>query len=237
MTHTAAAGKPPADHIYRGKLLRLIHAGLRTLAIDQAAKEDILQRQFGKTSFKELRTSQLREFADKLCDMGFKPKPKAPVRAGSRPLAESDMARKVRALWLSLYHLGVVTDPREAAIAAFVKRQTGRDALAWLDGRDAARVIEPLKAMATRDAGVDWTRRFGGIGDAEIQDDRYCVAITLWEELRGLDLVGHHGATLQTYGYSVTGVAAYHFYEAEHWSRLLEALGGKRRQVLKVRHG
>jgi len=235
MTHTAIAGKP-ADHAYRGKLLRLIHVGMRELGIDEPTKQAMLTRQFGQPGLSGLRTSQLVEFLDALKNQGFAPKPKAPARAGSRPMADGEMQRKIRALWLSLYHLGAVGDPREAAIAAFVKRQTRRDALQWIDGRDAARVVEALKAKATR-AGVDWTLQFTGIAGETIQDDRYCVCVALWSELRRLGAVQHADTTLEHYAYAVTGRGAFHFYEAEHWSRLIEALGAARLRTVGARHG
>lgn len=228
MTHQAVAGKP-ADHAYRGKLLRMIHVGMRDLGIDDDVKAAMVTTLSGQASLKALRTSQLVEFLEALKDRGFKPTPAAPPRAGSRPLADTEMARKVRALWLSLYALGAVADPREAAIGAFVKRQTGRDALQWIDGRDAARVIEALKAMGER-AGIDWTLRYRGVGGAEIADERYCVCVALWDEVRRLGAVQQEMATLQGYGYAVTGRAAFHFYEPEHWSRLIETLGGMRRR-------
>ena len=75
---------------------------------------------------------------------GFRPKPAK--RAGTRPLAPGRQPRKMRALWLALYHLGEVRDPSEAALAAFAKRITGIDALQFLEPHEANAVIEGLKS-------------------------------------------------------------------------------------------
>jgi hypothetical protein len=71
------------------------------------------------------------------------------------------MQAKMRALWIALYHLGVVRDPAEQALVNFAKRlsggrERGIAALQWLDGEQANKVIEALKAMAVREAGVTW---------------------------------------------------------------------------------
>ena len=54
------------------------------------------------------------------------PVPAEAARAGDRPLAQTPHARKIRAMWLSLFHLGEVSEPSEDALAAFVERQTDR---------------------------------------------------------------------------------------------------------------
>jgi len=71
-------------------------------------------------------------------------------RAGDRPRAETAWARKARALWLSLYHLGELSDPSEEALAAFCHRQTQVDALQWLSPAEAWALIESLKQWCAR---------------------------------------------------------------------------------------
>ncbi|MFX8708345.1 regulatory protein GemA, partial [Acinetobacter baumannii] len=60
------------------------------------------------------------------------------------------MARKARALWISLHKLGVVHNPSEQALEAFAKRQLGCEKLVWARQSDAYRLIEALKSMAER---------------------------------------------------------------------------------------
>ena len=59
-------------------------------------------------------------------------------------------SKKIRALWLLLRDLGAVNNASEEALAAYVKRITGVDALQWIDGRQAERTIETMKKWAMR---------------------------------------------------------------------------------------
>ena len=89
--------------------------------------------------------------------IGFRPPlPRAGKKAATHP-----MARKARALWISLHHLGVVQNPAEEALEAFARRQLKCERLSWANQRDAHKLIEALKAMAQRHAG-DRPRRMTG---------------------------------------------------------------------------
>lgn len=75
---------------------------------------------------------------------------------GARELS-GKWAGKLRALWLSGWHLGVVQNSSDAALLVFVKRQTGLDHERFMhDAADARRVIEALKSWLARKAGVEW---------------------------------------------------------------------------------
>lgn len=87
---------------------------------------------------------------------GFVKRAKAPSR---RPLASAPEDRKVRALWLFLHELGVVKDPSEKALAAYVLKIVKVDDLRFARGmrEDLAKpryrtelLIETLKAWAMR---------------------------------------------------------------------------------------
>lgn len=123
---------------------------------DEDYRALLATRYSGKTSATALSLGELEDLIGYFKAQGWVPvKGRAPARAGSRKLADGVEAAKARALWISLYHLGVVRDPAEAALAAFVKRQTGANALEWV--RDWEPVIEALKKMAEREANVDWS--------------------------------------------------------------------------------
>ena len=77
---------------------------------------------------------------------GFKVRPKA----GDRIQAVYPEARKVRALWLFLHHLGEVRDPSETALAAYVKRMVKVDDLRWARGKRVEALIETLKKWVMR---------------------------------------------------------------------------------------
>lgn len=67
-----------------------------------------------------------------------------------RKLADDPQSKMIRALWLQLHEVGKVRNPSESALAAFAKRQTGRDALQWLSGAQASALIEELKKWLAR---------------------------------------------------------------------------------------
>lgn len=152
---TAARARKPVD-AYRRQLLGKVHIAKKDLGLDDDTYRDVLRREFGKDSAARLSNAQLVDLVEHFKTLGFKPKAK--VRAG----AECPQARKVRALWIAGWHLGVVRDRGERALQAFVRRQSGIDAVRWLrDPAAGAKVIEGLKAWLARPvdkggAGVDW---------------------------------------------------------------------------------
>lgn len=83
---------------------------------------------------------------------GFKirSKKKTPQEKPSRTLAQDLESQKIRALWLFLHELGAVKNPSEAALAAYVKRIAGVDALQWINGHQAERLIETMKKWVMR---------------------------------------------------------------------------------------
>ena len=87
---------------------------------------------------------------DELRHMGFRPD-------GRRRL-EGPYAKKLQALWIAGWNLGLMRSRDDAALIAFVKRQTGIDDVRFLhDPAAAAKAIEALKGWLARDGGVDWT--------------------------------------------------------------------------------
>ena len=71
------------------------------------------------------------------------------------PLPEDPAARKLRALWISAFHLGVSRDRSDEALAAWLRRRTGPGA-AWETSAGLARAVHALEAWLARAAGVDW---------------------------------------------------------------------------------
>ena len=65
----------------------------------------------------------------------------------------------LQALWIAGHNLGVVQNRDDAALIAFVQRQTGMSHTRFLtDSEDARRAIEALKKWLSREAGVVWPR-------------------------------------------------------------------------------
>lgn len=103
----------------------------------------------GQLSLKDCSEAQLEAMLGWMQSKGFKPIPKK-GGPGSSARAQHPMARKARALWISLYQLGVVHNPSEPALEAFAARQLGCERMVWARQSDAYKLIEALKAMARR---------------------------------------------------------------------------------------
>jgi len=106
----------------------------------------------GRTSLKDCDTGRLEAMVRALQSKGFKPLPPASAGAGSarHKAATHPVARKARALWISLHQLGEVDNPSEEALEAFAKRQLGCERFAWARQSEGYRVIEALKSWARR---------------------------------------------------------------------------------------
>ncbi|NJL09057.1 MAG: DUF1018 domain-containing protein [Methylacidiphilales bacterium] len=95
---------------------------------------------------------------------------------------------KLRALWISAWNLGVVRDRTDAAMLAFVERQTRIQRTRFLRAAaDARKAVEGLKAWISREGGVGWPA----------SDDplavRRAVIAAQWRRLVKLGAIDHHG--------------------------------------------
>jgi phage gp16-like protein len=139
----------------RQRLYTLLQVGKTELGWDEEFYRGIWLPMQGATKDKDGRYSastldigQLYKAVEEMKRLGFKVKSKADN--SNRRLADDTQSRKIRSLWLELHEDGIVRDPSEASLAAYVKRQTGVEALQWLDGKQATQVIEALKQWRKR---------------------------------------------------------------------------------------
>jgi hypothetical protein len=157
--------------------MRAVFAACRRRGIDSEARKDIQQQVTGIASMAQMDDAQLSRLLDHLNRDWQGTNPQRPHLA------------KIKALWWSLYWLGVIEEPGEKALSAFVKRQTGVAALRFLDSRQSFSVIEGLKQWLERE-GVEWKsdteiaaleRHWPGRGRAEW--DRWSVISRLHRQL------------------------------------------------------
>lgn len=130
----------------RKRLVRLIHVARRDISMDEDTYRSVLLSITGKVSASSLGILQLEHVLAHMKKCGFKVR----TNRQSRQLAGDAQSKKIRALWLDLHQAGVVRNASEEALAAFVKRMTGIDALQWLDSGQASQVIEELKKWKNR---------------------------------------------------------------------------------------
>lgn len=132
--------------------LAAIHTGKRALGLDEDAYRGMLFNLTGHTSSAELDPVGRAKVLDRMRDLGFeRSRPYTPPAPG-RPRATQ--ADKARALWGELGNAGALRDDSEAAITAFVERQTGKSRLEWCTPSELNRVIEGLKGWLARVKGT-----------------------------------------------------------------------------------
>jgi phage gp16-like protein len=169
----------------RRKLIMAVRAACRRLGLEDDDRKAIQLEVTGKASLADMNAAEMGAVLDRL--------------NRDRPGGFSDRAHfanrphvgKIRALWWTLYWLGDVEEPNDAALDAFVKRQTGLAALRFLDHSRAPSVIEALKAMAAR-GGVVWPspeyrKQIAGPANPGLtiaRLERHAVIQTLWQKLR-----------------------------------------------------
>jgi len=186
---TAAVRKTsPSRRALTGK----VHIAKKSLGLDDDVYRGILTSRYSVTSSADLSETQLVDLVEHFKSLGFKPTKKDKAWRSSVGIAEGPAQRKIRALWLSLYHLGLLSDASEKALTAFVKRVSGGkakgiDALQWLDGEASYKVIEALKSWATREAGVDWAPYKSFLGGTW-HNERGRVIEAQWRVLQRLSL-------------------------------------------------
>lgn len=146
-----------------------IHAIASKVGLDDDTRRDLIERETGKRSARDLSWAEAGRVID--CLKGL-----APARTATAPTAkgaaslDGRYAGKLRALWISGWHLGVVHDRSDKALLSFVERQTGLSHLRFLhDPAEAALAIEGLKAWFAREANVDWPHdRNADVGDLKL---------------------------------------------------------------------
>jgi phage gp16-like protein len=226
---STAAARPAAfdrSASRRRSMLAKIHVAKKQLGLSDDDYRQIMMQETGHDSAADCSEAELERVIGRLQAQGFKPLPKAGPGAAQRP-AQHPMAKKARALWISLYHLSAVRSPDEKALEAFAKRQLGCERLVWANQSDGFKLIEALKAMAQKH-GWPQTDASGNNLSVLALHEGLCTAI-LWK-LKGADEVPA-GWTLNDAAFRLCGIecGAEGPMNAEAYQRLAKALGDKLR--------
>lgn len=131
----------------RRALLAQVHIARKSLAMQEDDYRAVLEQVTGHGSAKDCTDQQLRDAIGKFEELGFRPHGSSTKR---RAIGTSKTVRKARAMWISLYQLGAVADGSDAALEAFGRRQLGVERLQWANEREGYKLIEAMKAIATR---------------------------------------------------------------------------------------
>lgn len=231
-----------------GNRLGAIHAGRRDLNLDDETYRNILWRVTGKRSSKQCSEYELGLVLNEMRRLGFKPKPKTTNRAGRWPMAMGSQESKARALWIALYHMNVIRDPSERALARFAERITGKAALQWQGPGELSQVIEGLRAMCERNGfkvpdqdqerDVAEHRRKCNLDAVPGAAAKSELLKVLWRKLIDEDIFEHGlHARLDTWMRRQTKVpvTAPEHVPGEWYDRLIESLGNWLRKVRATR--
>ncbi|MFC6444584.1 regulatory protein GemA [Shinella zoogloeoides] len=209
-----------------------IHAGFRQLGItEDEDKRAIYARVTGQSRLSLMKPAQQDAVLQELRRLGYS---KIERRNNGKQRLSGKYAKKLQALWISMWNLGLVESRDDAALVSFVKRQTGLDQVRFLHHPvDAEKVIEALKAWMEREAGVSWTPP-GKHDNAYFGRFGYKVAWAQWRLLYpGADRISRKG--FDTFVASTTGAAGMWFeISDDQWVTVMNALGPRVRAARKV---
>ena len=203
------------DESRRAALAR-IHLLAKELALTDDSYRDVLERLHGTRTAATLELPQLLAVIAEFQRLGAG---RAPSK---RPLADSPMAWRCRALWRSLHQLDEVDTDSEEALAAFVERQCGKLDLRFCTAPDMSTVIEALKDWAAR-AGVNLAR------SADPVTPKRALVREQWRRLTESGLVKVKGdsglAGFAHATWCVPNARSVEQMEAEHLDKLAVVLG------------
>ena len=133
----------------RKRELAQIHIAKQQLGLDDETYRQMLWTVARVASSKDLDWVGRKTVIDHLKAKGFKIKP-AKNADTTRSLADDELSKKIRALWIELHAAGAVRDSSEKALGSYVKRMTRVSALQWLNAKQASVIIESLKSWLGR---------------------------------------------------------------------------------------
>jgi phage gp16-like protein len=127
----------------RRVLIAKIHVAKKEMALLEDDYRAMLIEVTGRVSSADCTIAELRAMIEAMKAKGFQPKKSATA-------ADHPFAKKARALWISLYHLGAIDNPSEQALEAFACRQLGCMKMQWANQAQSYKLVEALKAIANR---------------------------------------------------------------------------------------
>jgi len=158
----------------RRAMLAKVHLAKKQLGLSDDDYRAVLMRVAGAMSAADLDERGLAAVIAEFSAKGFTAKARFP---GQSRAADHPSARKARALWISLHQLGEIKNPSEPALEAFAARQMRVERLQWANQGQCYKLIEALKAIATR---AGWDQSTEGLSPAARPRElkrRLCVAI------------------------------------------------------------
>jgi hypothetical protein len=214
----------------KSKMMIAVRAACRRHGLDEDERKAMQFAITGIQSMSDMSLAQLGQVLDHL------------NKGWSGPQGKRATTPKIRALWWTLYWLGVVDDPKDAAIDTFVRRQSGIAALRFVDHKAAQPIIEALKSWAARE-GVKWPTdaelaemKSGNPGLTMAQYERHAVLTAVGRKLYARRELTFFGAI--PYVEKALGLGGNHFaWTAHELDAAIKLLGKKLRRAMNPRGG
>lgn len=159
MGQTLAKAASYAPNPQRRALIAKVHIAPKQLGMTEEDYRGVMRRVTGKISAADCSLPQLQALVGEFERMGFRTVASARKPAAAKR-ADHAVARKARALWVSLGMLCAIEDHSEHALEAFARRQMGCKRFQWIDQSQADKIIEALKAVAERHG---WSQSLAGV--------------------------------------------------------------------------
>lgn len=164
-------------------LISAINVAKGNLAMEEADYRALLARVTGKDSLRQMNSDEHTRVLDELRAKG------APRQQPSKGLS-GPYAKKLQALWIAGWNLGVIHNRTDAAMLTFIKGQTGIEHTRFLRAAaDGKAAVEALKS---------WVARVGGVNWREFRDPQECVVEAQRRKL-GADAPAPIGASKTEY--------------------------------------
>jgi len=217
--------------------LAAIHVGRKQLGLDEETYRAMLCRVTGKSSAKDMSEGERAAVVREMRRCGFKPSLrdikkgiKGSFNKGKK--ARSGLYRKLQALWIAGWNLGVVRDRTDKGLDGFIARKCG--------GVEV-QAVEALKGWLGRETLVDW-------GGTRYYCDEERVAAAQWLMLCELTRGGlavrpdrkcKNGEVYRPGGFmaAIQGIVGRSRSEmrAQDWHEVMNELGERLRHLKELR--
>lgn len=205
---------------------------IRTLAakagMDEDTYRDFLDREAKVRSARQLSLAAAGHVIDKLKDMVGAPA----LAKGAVAGLNSPVARKLQALWIAGWNLGLIRDRTDRAMLAFLERQTGVSHTRFLSHpSDATSAIEALKDWLARAGGVVWPndRRDDG---GDVLAHKWAVLFAQWAKFTGQDLSDLRKEEIASFAFKIIG-KDWRGFDSRDLDQVQAALGRKLRAAME----
>lgn len=208
--------------------LAAIHTLAKKTGMDDETYRDFLNQQTGANSAAKLTFAKAGQLIETLRERVGDARPTGAV-AG----LDSAVAKKMRALWIAAYNLGIVQDRTDRAMLSYLERQCGVSHTRFLKSpREATQAIEGLKAWLARAGNVEWPA-----DSTDAIANKRAVINAQWLRLVEIGAVTPLKADaplaeLDRYAFRIVNQNGWVLFEAPHYDQVHIALGRRLRDAL-----